>query len=135
MLVAFLPANTTDRLQPLDLSISKPAKDFIRDKFRHWYANEVSQGLQNDTKNGVVPVDMQAGVMKELGAKWLVGFYDHVRSNPNLIVNGFKEAGILEALENDVVPPPPHYGTPSDEDETEDPFLELDTYFLINLTH
>ena len=66
--------------------------------------------------------------MKEFGAKWLVGFYDHVRSNPNLIVNGFKEAGILEALENDVVPPPPHDGTSSDKDETEDPFLELDIH-------
>lgn len=68
VLVVLLPANTTDRLQPLDLSINKAAKDFLRDKFRHWYATQVSQGLQNELENEVVPVDMRAGVMKELGA-------------------------------------------------------------------
>ena len=28
-----LPANTTDLLQPMDLSVNKPAKSFIKDQF------------------------------------------------------------------------------------------------------
>ena len=103
MLLLFLPANTTDSLQPLDLSINEVPKD-LRNKFRHWYPNEVSRSLQNEPENEVVPVNMQAGVMKELRAMWLVAFYDHVCSHPDLVVIGFKEAGIVDALENGVVP-------------------------------
>ena len=32
--IALLPANCTDRLQPLDLSVNKAAKDFLRSKFQ-----------------------------------------------------------------------------------------------------
>ena len=34
----FVPPNCTDQLQPLDLSVNKPAKDFLRKKFEQWYA-------------------------------------------------------------------------------------------------
>lgn len=105
MLVVFLPANTTDRLQLLDLSINKAAKDFLRDKFRRWYADEVSKSLQNEPQSELISVDMRAGIMKELGAQWLVAFYDHVCCHPDLVVNGFKEAGITDALENGIVTP------------------------------
>ena len=43
--VVLLPPNTTDRLQPLDISVNKPAKDFIRGKFQEWYSNKVMQQL------------------------------------------------------------------------------------------
>ena len=37
----FILANYTDHLQPLDLSINKPAKDFLRGKFEERYAAQI----------------------------------------------------------------------------------------------
>ena len=45
--VVFVPANCTDLLQPLDLSVNKPFKDHIRSKFVDWYAAEVRKQLDN----------------------------------------------------------------------------------------
>ena len=33
VLVAFFPLNSTDLLQPLDVSVNKPAKSFLNHKF------------------------------------------------------------------------------------------------------
>ena len=33
-----LPPNCTDKLQPVDLSINKPMKDHMKQKFQQWYA-------------------------------------------------------------------------------------------------
>lgn len=35
-LFALISNNCTDRLQPSDLSVNKPTKDFIRDRFQDW---------------------------------------------------------------------------------------------------
>ena len=40
-----VPANCTDRLQPLDISVNKPAKSFLRSKFQEWYSDQVCQQL------------------------------------------------------------------------------------------
>ena len=47
---------------------------------------------------------MRFSVMKEPSAKWLEGLYDRLRDSHQIIVNGFKEAGIKEAIENPPIP-------------------------------
>ena len=46
ILVAVIPAGTTDQLQPLDLTLNKAAKSFLCDRFHHCYADEVKKQLQ-----------------------------------------------------------------------------------------
>ena len=94
--VALIPPNCTDRLQPLDLSINKAAKDFLRSKFREWYAQQVCSQIKGETETK--PVDLRLSVIKPLGAKWIVSLYEYIKSNPTLVRNGFKEAGILDCV-------------------------------------
>ena len=37
----FVPANYTGELQPLNLSVNKSVKDFLRAQFQDWHAAEV----------------------------------------------------------------------------------------------
>ena len=95
-----LPPNTTDKLQPLDISVNKPAKEFLRLKFQEWYAEQIAEQI---TSSGchveLEPVDLGLPVMKELGAKWLEEMYEYICDNPQFIVNGFLQAGIPQALD------------------------------------
>ena len=87
----YVPANCTDRLQPLDISVNKSAKDFMRDQFQRWYAEQIQQQVSNGVRN---PVDLRLSVVKPLSAKWFVQLSDCFKANPDIIKNGFKGAGI-----------------------------------------
>ena len=41
-------------------------------------------------------LDLRVSVMKPLGAKWLVELYDYLKGKPDIVKNGFKDAGILD---------------------------------------
>ncbi|MCY3929117.1 MAG: hypothetical protein OXG81_12660 [Acidobacteria bacterium] len=94
--VVLIPANCTDRLQPLDLCVNKAAKDFLRNEFQKWYASQVCSQL--DGKAEIEPIDLRLSVIKPLGAKWLVNLYDYLKSKPSIIISGFKEAGITDCV-------------------------------------
>ena len=47
-----------------------------------------------------VKVNMSTALMKELSAKWLTALYPNLRGCPELMLNRFKEAGIVAALED-----------------------------------
>ena len=101
--VCLLPPNTTDLLQPMDLSINKPAKDFLKRHFEEWYAHQVMSQL--DGKEGdspdIEPINLGLPMLKELGVKWLVQMAEYFSDNPQLVVNGFLRAGIASALDHD----------------------------------
>ena len=85
--VVLIPANCTDRLQPLDISVNKPAKDFLRKQFQEWYSAKICRQFQGlDPKE---PVDLRLTVMKPLGATWMISLYQHLKRNPTIIKNGF----------------------------------------------
>ena len=39
--VLLIPPNCMDRLQPLDVSVDKAAKEFLRNNFQKWYASSL----------------------------------------------------------------------------------------------
>lgn len=71
--IALVPANCTDRLQPLDVSVNKPVKSFLRKQFQEWYAQKICEQLR-----------------EPLGTRWMLKVYDYMKSNPEIIQNGFK---------------------------------------------
>ena len=97
-----LPANTTDLLQPLDISVNKPAKQFLKNKFEQWYADQIMQQIQGRRDVGEVelnPIDLSLPCLKELGAQWLVEMAEYISDNPQFITNGFFKAGIPQAID------------------------------------
>ena len=94
-----IPATCTDRLQPLDISVNKSAKVFLRSQFQQWYSSEITSqnGVGNDNFE---PVDMSAPRMKSVGGKWLVSLYEHLLDSPDIVINGFLASGIPQSIDN-----------------------------------
>ena len=93
-----LPPNTTDKLQPLDLSVNKPVKDGMKAKFQRWYANEVKRQLQTTPVNQI-KVDVNLAVVKNPSAGWLISVWQSLEKRPEVAINGFKNAGIIDAID------------------------------------
>ena len=73
--VVLVPSNCTDKLQPMDLSVNKSAKDYLRKQFHTWYAAKVKDQLESGKNPDEVCVDVKMTVIKEVGVRWLVSLY------------------------------------------------------------
>ena len=65
--VMFVPANCTDRLQPLDITVNKAAKNFMREQFQHSYADQIQLQAHEETRKRI---DLKLSIVKPLAAKW-----------------------------------------------------------------
>ena len=92
--VCLLPANTTNLLQPMDVSINKPAKSFLKKQFAEWYSEQLLQQIKNQNAMPVSdvvlePVDLSLARMKHISKNWLVEVWEYIVDNPQFVVNGF----------------------------------------------
>ena len=94
-----VPACCTDRLQPLDISVNKSAKSFLRSEFQKWYANEIGPQLTTASNEELEPVDLSTAKMKSVGAQWLVRLDEYISESPDIIVNGFIASGIPQSID------------------------------------
>ena len=56
--VVIIPHNLTHKFQPLGITVNKPAKSFIANKYNAWFANEVTKQLAK----GIKPADVKVSL-------------------------------------------------------------------------
>ena len=76
-----------NRLQPLDISVNKSAKEFLRSKFQAWYADNISNQLATKV---IEPVELKLSIMKPIGAKCMMELFDHFKARPQELRMGLK---------------------------------------------
>lgn len=115
-----IPAAYTGQLQPMDISVNKVVKSFLRSKFSEWYSHELTELFIND-KDTVV--DLSTARMKCVGGQWIVQMFEHLQENPQIIVHGFRHAGVFDALsilDKDELPTYSSEDSDIEEDDTDE---------------
>ena len=98
--VIIVPHNLTNKFQPLDITVNKPPKSFISNSYNEWFSQQVSQQLEKGIRPADVKVSLNLTELKVMPAKWISKLYDYLHAQDEIILNGFKDAGITEAVES-----------------------------------
>ena len=98
ILVALLPPNTTDLLQPLDIAVKNPLKVTCDRNLKIGILVKFLSSWKDRTL--LQPVDLLLPVMRELGATWIEEIAEYIAPNPHFIVNQFIRSGISRAFDN-----------------------------------
>ena len=72
-------------------------KDLLKSKFQQWYAQEVKKQLET-VPFGQVKVDVGLQVIKSPSANWIISGWKTLEKGAEVAVNGFRKAGILDAI-------------------------------------
>ena len=94
-----VPHNLTNKFQPLDITVNKPAKSFIKDKYNMWYTEQVAKQLNEGKTPADIKVSLNLSEIKSLHAKWIYEMNEYLRGRSDLVLNGFESAAITKAIE------------------------------------
>ena len=95
-----LPNNITQLFQPLDLTVNKHCKSYLKRLFSEWYAQQIENQLSLGKKVEEIKLEFRLTTLKPLHAKWLVEYYNEITSEngSSVIINSWKAAGIYDAI-------------------------------------
>ena len=97
-----VPANMTCYFQPLDLTVNGEAKKFLSKKFPLWYSKQIIECFQKGKSIEQIKVELKLSILKPLHAKWIMELYNYLTSAEmrGIVLDGWRRAGILDAVEN-----------------------------------
>ena len=72
-------------------------KDELKKRFQTWYALEVQKQLK-EVPVDKVKVDVTASAIKTKSASWIISSWQAIEQRPEIVINGFRKAGILDAI-------------------------------------
>lgn len=98
--VVIVPHNLTNKFQPLDITVNKPAKSFISNLYNEWFAEQVTKQIRNGIPPADIQVSLNLGELKVMHARWISSLYHYLCDRKEIILNGYEAAGITEAVES-----------------------------------
>ena len=102
ILLSQVPAGMTHIYQVLDLTMNGYAKRFLKKTFNGWYTSKVQQQLDEGKEVKQIEVKLTLNTLKQIHAKWLVDFYNHmIRPEEEKVISSDQStAGITNALKS-----------------------------------
>jgi hypothetical protein len=98
ILVLFIPANCISVLQPADIIIQRPLKHAFMLQFNAWTMDNITKQLN---KGEEVALDFKMSTIKPLLCCWLHKAWLHVFQKQDMILKGWKQAGLSSAFDKD----------------------------------
>ena len=75
-----VPNNMTQLFQPLDLTVNKHCKSYLKRLFSEWYAQQIENQHSLGKKVEEIKIEFCLTTLKPLHAKWLVEYYNEITS-------------------------------------------------------
>ena len=80
------------------MTVNKAAKTFIQNPYNDWFSNQVGRQLKSGNDPTDIEVSSKLSDLKSLHACCIIDLYKHMQEEDELILKGFKEDGIYEAI-------------------------------------
>ena len=95
-----MPANCTDKLQPMDQQVNKCFKDALKTRFQTWYSEKVVSGLSDgkSVDEIIKAIDLRESVIKPIHAKWMDDVFTELSRKTHVIEESFNSSTITKAV-------------------------------------
>ena len=92
--------NMVQLFQPLDLTVNKHCKSYLKRLFSEWYSQQIKNQLSLGEKVEEIKIEFCLTTLKPLHGKWLVEYYNEITSEngSSVIINDWKAADIYDAI-------------------------------------
>ena len=98
----YVPKNMTDLYQPLDRTVNKWVKDFMKREFCNWFSRQLREQISNRIPLEQIDIKFQLSLMKPLHAGWMIKCCNELTTirGKDVILSGWRATGLTEAINN-----------------------------------